>query len=162
MTPPVLDLTGTYAPAEVFSFLLVQVPTMVRVCGVHNFQFGSGAQGFFRLCPSKERRCGHLLVALGTERQKGAQKTCRHGTVYFTPASCPDSLRRSEAYPPDPTPKSYRRKAQQPGSDENLRTTRCAGMRSRMSATSTMTVKSRNDEQNRFRLCHPFTAPLRD
>ena len=86
MTPRVSDLTRTYPPAEVFSFLLVKAPTMVRVCGMHNFQFGSGAQGFFRLCPSKERRCGHLLVALGTERQKGAQKTCRHGTVYFTPA----------------------------------------------------------------------------
>ena len=86
MTPRVSDLTCAYAPAEAFSFLLVQAPTMVSACDMHNFQFGSGAQGFFRLRPSKERRCAHLLLALGTERQKWDQKTCRHSTMYFTPA----------------------------------------------------------------------------
>ena len=80
------DLTRAYPPAEVFSFLPVQVPTVVRVCGMHNFQFGSGAQRFFCLQPSKERRCGHLLLALGTEGQKRSQKTCRHSTMHFTPA----------------------------------------------------------------------------
>ena len=85
MTPRVSDLACAYPPAETFSFLLVQVPTVVRVCSMHNLQFGSGAQGFFRFRPSKERRCAHLLLALGTERQKWGQKTCRHSTKYFTP-----------------------------------------------------------------------------
>ena len=86
MRPRVSDLACAYPPAEVFSFLPVQEPTVVRVCSMHNFQFGSGAQGFFRLRPSKERRCGHLLLALGTESQKRSQKTCRHSTMHFTPA----------------------------------------------------------------------------
>ena len=88
MTPRLSDLTCAYAPAEIFSFLLVQVPPMVRVRGVHNFQFGSGGQGFFRLRTSKESRRGHLLLALGTERKNRGQKTCRHSTIYFTPAIC--------------------------------------------------------------------------
>lgn len=86
MTPRWSHLACAYPPAEVFSFLPVQEPTVVRVCGMHNFQFGSGAQGFFRLRPSKERRSAHLFLALGTERQKRSQKTCRHSTMHFTPA----------------------------------------------------------------------------